>query len=64
MNNPKLIAFLKSNRRKNLTHEVIAAKLGCSASLLSMWMSNARKPSRSLLKPLSKLTGIKVEDLL
>lgn len=60
----KLIRYLEDQVKPKTTAKQLAAKLGVSASLLSYWMSGHRKPGASKLARVSKITGIKIEDLL
>ncbi len=42
----------------------LARELGVDRSLISHWLAGRRKPGRSKLISLSKITGIPIEDLL
>lgn len=60
----KLIRYLEEQTKPKITAKQLAAKLGVSQSLLSYWMSGDRKPGAGKLKQISRVTGIKLEDLL
>jgi DNA-binding transcriptional regulator YiaG len=60
----KLIKWLNENTIPKRTSADIAAELGVSVSTVTLWRQGKRKPSRPQVKKLSRLTGIKVEDLL
>ena len=57
----KLKAYLKRN---NLKQGEFAKMLGVGESLVSLWISDKRRPGRNRLVQLSQVTGIKIEDLL
>ena len=42
----------------------LSRELGISRSLVSHWLAARRMPGRGRLKDLSRVTGIKLEDLL
>jgi transcriptional regulator with XRE-family HTH domain len=60
----KLIKYLEDQTQPKISAKELAARIGISASLLSYWMSGHRKPGKSKLQKVSKITGIKIEDLL
>jgi transcriptional regulator with XRE-family HTH domain len=60
----KLIRWMEENTRPRYQLDELAGKLGVSQSLLTLWRQGKRKPGRPQLVKLSKLTGIKIEDLL
>lgn len=63
-NMDKLKKYFGVAQKKVRTQADIARELGVHRSLVNHWIMGRRKPSRKLLKPLSRLTGIKIEDLL
>jgi len=60
----KLIEWIEKNTRPQLTLSELAQQMQVSLSTVSLWREGKRKPGRRVLKRLSELTGIKVEDLL
>lgn len=60
----KLMQYLKDNTVPKITAKELADKLGVHQSLINLWREGKRKPGTKTLKPLSKLTGIRIEDLL
>lgn len=60
----KLQTFLKQNTQPKIKVGDLAEKLGVHPTLIIMWRNGTRRPGRSKLKPLSKITGIAVNDLL
>ena len=60
----KLTEYIKNATTPSMTQKKIALHMGVDPSLVSHWMAGRRKPHASKLKQLSKLTGIKIEDLL
>jgi transcriptional regulator with XRE-family HTH domain len=60
----KLQRYLDEVTRPKLSIDQIAEKLKVHPSLVTMWRRGTRNPGKAKLVALSKLTGIKVEDLL
>lgn len=51
-------------KKKNMTQEELASKLGVSAQAVSKWENDLSCPDISLLPDLSKVFGISVDELL
>src|SRR6266704_3237423 len=60
----KLIQWLNENTLPVTTLKDIAGQLKVDPSLVSLWRQGKRKPGKRQLKNLSRLIGIKIEDLL
>ena len=60
----KLMHWLDEQTRPKMSAKDIADRVKVHQSLVTMWRSGLRKPGKGKLRELSKLTGIKVEDLL
>jgi transcriptional regulator with XRE-family HTH domain len=60
----KLIDWLEQKTRPPMELKDIAQALKVDQSLVSLWRAGKRKPGKRQLKNLSRLTGIKIEDLL
>lgn len=60
----KLIQWLEENTIPQTTLKAIAKELQVDQSLLSLWRHGRRKPGKRQLRKLSKLTGIRIEELL
>jgi transcriptional regulator with XRE-family HTH domain len=60
----KLIQWLDTNTRPNMTLYVLAKKLKVSQSTLTLWRQGKRKPNSGQLRKISQVTGLKIEDLL
>jgi len=60
----KLIDWLEQQTRPPMELIEIARALKDDRSLVSLWRMGKRKPGKQQLKNLSRLTGIKIEDLL
>ena len=57
--------FIAENRKKkNMTQEQLAEKLGVTSKTISRWENGNYMPDISLLKPLSDELGVSVNDLL
>ena len=65
MNQEKIGKFIAlSRKRKNLTQEALAEKLGVSKNAVSKWERGLSLMDISLLKPLSQLLDISILELL
>ena len=51
-------------KRTGMRQCELAAQLGVTPGLISYWRAGKRRPGLDQLKPLSRITGIPVEDLL
>lgn len=60
----KLIQWLEENTVPQTTLKAIAKELQVNQSLVSLWRHGRRKPGKRQLQKLSKLTGIRIEELL
>lgn len=61
----KIGKFISENRKKkNLTQEQLAEKLGVTSKTISRWENGNYMPDISLLKPLSEELGITLNDLI
>ena len=60
----KLMQFLEENTKPKISALELAHKLRIHPSLITLWRQGARKPGKSKLKALSRITGIPIEDLL
>lgn len=61
----KIGKFIAKNRKeKELTQEQLAEKLGVTAKTISRWENGNYMPDISLLKPLSELLNVTLNDLL
>lgn len=61
----KIGKFIAENRKKkNLTQEQLAEKLGVTSKTISRWENGNYMPDISLLKPISEELGISLNDLL
>ena len=60
----KLMKYLEEHTLPKITAQELAVKLGVDGSLITLWRQGKRKPGKSKLKTLSKVTGIPIEDLL
>jgi len=47
-----------------MTQAALAREMDISPSLVCHWLRGSRMPGRNMLKQLSEVTGIKIEDLL
>ena len=65
MNNEKIGKIIKENRIKNnLTQADLASKLGVTYQAVSKWENGKNIPDISLLKEISKLFNIDINDLI
>lgn len=65
MNQEKIGKFIAMNRKlKNLTQEELADKLGITKNAVSKWERGLCLMDMSLLKPLSEILGLSVNDIL
>ncbi len=65
MNNKKIGDYISMLRKNNnLTQKELADKLGVTDKAISKWERGAGYPDISMLKPLSKVLGITVNELL
>lgn len=65
MNQEKIGKFISDFRKqKNLTQEQLAEKLGVTNRSISRWETGKTMSDLSLLKPLSKLLGVTINELL
>lgn len=65
MNQEKIGKFISDLRKqKNLTQEQLAEKLGVTNRSISRWETGKTMPDLSLLKPLSELLGVTINELL
>ena len=61
----KIGKYIAENRKKkNLTQEQLAVKLGVTSKTISRWENGNYMPDISLLKPISEELGITLNDLL
>lgn len=61
----KIGKFIAENRKKkNMTQEQLAEKLGVTSKTISRWENGNYMPDISILKPLSEELGITLNDLL
>ncbi len=60
----KLMQFLEENTKPKISALELAHKLRIHPSLITLWRQGTRKPGKSKLKALSRITGIPIEDLL
>lgn len=61
----KIGKYIAENRRKkNMTQEQLAEKLGVTSKTISRWENGNYMPDISMLKPLSEELGITLNDLL
>lgn len=60
----KLMTFLEQNTKPKIRVGDLADKLGVHPTLIIMWRNGTRRPGRSRLRALSKITKIAVNDLL
>ena len=61
----KIGKFIAENRKKkNMTQEQLAEKLGVTSKTISRWENGNYMPDISLLKPISEELGITLNDLL
>jgi transcriptional regulator with XRE-family HTH domain len=51
-------------KRSGMSQYQLAKQMRIDRSTVTRWMKGQRKPARTQLAVLSKITGIKVEDLL
>ncbi len=65
MDQEKIGKFIAKNRKlKNLTQEELADKLGITKNAVSKWERGLCLMDMSLLKPLSEILGLSVNDIL
>ena len=65
MDTKKIGKFIAENRKaKNLTQKALAEKLGVSDKTVSRWENGNYMPDLSMLKPLSEVLGISLNELL
>ena len=65
MNQEKIGLFIKERRKlKNLTQEELAELLGVNSRSVSRWENAKCMPDISLLKDLSKILGVTINDLI
>ena len=65
MDNIKIGKFIAENRKKkNMTQEQLAEKIGVTSKTISRWENGNYMPDISLLKPLSEELNITLNDLL
>lgn len=65
MDSIKIGKFIAENRKKkNITQERLAEKLGVTSKTISRWENGNYMPDISMLKPLSEELGITLNDLL
>lgn len=65
MNVEKIGKYIADNRKKKkLTQEQLAEKLGVTAKTISRWENGNYMPDISMLKPLSEELGVSLNDLL
>jgi transcriptional regulator with XRE-family HTH domain len=65
MNNKKIGEYISTRRKNNqLTQKELADKLGVTDKAVSKWERGAGYPDISMLKPLSDILGVTVNELL
>ncbi|MBQ6841141.1 MAG: helix-turn-helix transcriptional regulator [Bacilli bacterium] len=65
MNQEKIGKFIAEYRKKNnMTQEILAEKLGVSKNAVSKWERGLCLMDMSLLKPLSEILGVSINDIL
>ncbi len=65
MNNQKIATYISMLRKnKQLTQKELADKLGVTDKAVSKWERGAGYPDISMLKPLSEILGVSVNELL
>jgi transcriptional regulator with XRE-family HTH domain len=60
----RLVIALQNGRRRGITQEVVAAKLGVRQSAISNWKRGAREPSLAQIKQLAEALEVPAEWLL
>lgn len=65
MNQEQIGKFMRENReRKHLTQEQLAEQLGLTSKSISRWEHGKTMPDISMLKPLSEILDVSVQELL
>ncbi len=50
--------------KKNMTQAELAKRLGAERSTVSMWEKGSNKPDRDMIKKLSEIFGVSVDDII